>query len=44
MANDKNNQQEAELNDELFQEEQLDEVNGGGRYTVTGNEVDTRLP
>jgi len=37
MAEDKNKMQ-----DEL-QDEQLDEVNGGGRYTVLGNEI-IRLP
>ena len=38
MAEDKKKQMEAELNDE-----QLNEVSGGGRYTVSGNEI-IRLP
>ena len=38
MAEDKNKQ-----NPEELQDEQLNEVSGGGRYTVSGNEI-IRLP
>ena len=38
MAEDKKKQVEAELNND-----QLDEVNGGGRYHVMGNDVGPSL-
>ena len=38
MAEDKDKQ-----NPEELQDEQLNEVSGGGRYTVSGNEI-IRLP
>ena len=38
MSEDKNKQ-----NPEELQDEQLNEVSGGGRYTVSGNEI-IRLP